>query len=147
MVLTHIGVWYSWAFLWAFEEKNPRLPHSDVYINIPVIKYNTVFWFQSEQDPWKRPGAKRKFLWKKQFNKKARAVQINIMKLCSTDRKLRLVNEITWRHVCISTSSHRCFKTPRYRRLPPPPPPPPPPAIVTSLMDGPKVYIHLERYI
>ena len=47
---------------------------------------------------------KRKFYWTKQFNKTTRVIQINIMKVCSTDRELRLVNEISWRHVCASIS-------------------------------------------
>ena len=36
------------------------------------------------------------------------------MKLCSTNGELRLINEIAWRHVCVSTSPHRRHKTSRF---------------------------------
>ena len=34
-------------------------------INISCTKYKIVFWFQSEQDSWKRPGAKKTLLLNK----------------------------------------------------------------------------------
>ena len=103
---------------------------SDI-INISFIKYNTVLWFQSEQDPGKRLGGKKIFFWTQQFNKEA--VEINTIKLCSAHQELRLVNEIAWRHVCFSTFPHWRYETSLFRRHPPPPPA----AMVTSLMDGP----------
>ena len=55
------------------------------------------------------------------------------MKLGSTDRELRSVNQIACRHVCFVTSPHRRHETSRFRRLPRPP------SMVPSLTDGPVV--------
>ena len=46
---------------------------------------------------------------------------MNIMKLCSTDQELRLINEISWRHAYVSTSPHRRHETSRFKKITPPP--------------------------
>ena len=68
----------------------------------------------------KTKGAKKIFFGTKEFNKKARAVKMNIMKFCSTDRELRLVNEIAWSRLCLNLP-HQRHETSRFRRLPGPP--------------------------
>ena len=52
-------------------------------IIISFIKYNTVFWFQSEQDPLKRSDAKGTFSEQNNLTTN-QGMYINIMKLCST---------------------------------------------------------------
>ena len=69
----------------------------------------------------KKTRCKKNFFWIKLFSNKAQDVYINIWNF-TIDRKLRLINEIAWRHVCVSTSpppppSYRFHERSGFRRL------------------------------